>query len=80
MVVYSNALLRLSGSFPNGLLVNFEVVKEHGSITNLVPEQGMHDAMSFVAGPELENGDAVEPFIAFGLDEDDEESDPRLAN
>jgi hypothetical protein len=66
--IYLEGLIRLTGSFVDGLLVNYECRQRPAppdwQIGCLIPEQDDHDAASFGREPK-KNGD-MEPFVDFG--------------
>ncbi|MBX3210744.1 MAG: hypothetical protein KF850_01790 [Labilithrix sp.] len=76
--LYSDGLIRLSGGFDEPVLLNFELPDVQGRISNLMPEQAEHDAMMFVADHDATG--SIEPFVTFGDDDGDDESEVRLTN
>lgn len=62
--IYLNGLIRLVGSFEEGLVVNWECGTSVAQICCLLPEQPEHPAESYE--PSLEDGDIQGPFVDFG--------------
>jgi hypothetical protein len=78
IMIFSDGLVRLTGSFEDGVMVNFEVPQPGGGrISNLMPDPDDTGAMVFALARKPD--EPVEPFIAFGID-DDRESGPRLTS
>jgi hypothetical protein len=78
VMIFSDGLIRLTGSFEDGLLVNFEVPQPGGGrISNLMPDPDDTGAMVFL--PANEPDETIEPFVEFSI-EDERESGPRLTN
>lgn len=78
-MIFSDGLIRLTGSFEDGLLVNFEVPQPGGGrISNLMPDPEDHGAMMFLAATEPD--ETIEPFVEFGIEGDEREPGPRLTN
>ena len=76
--IYSDGLIRLTGGFKDGVVVNFEIPQpEGGRIANLMPDPDDKGVMTFL--PANEPGDAIEPIVAFGIEDEDEPS-RRLTN
>lgn len=76
--IFSDGLIRPTGSFEDGVLVNFESAQLRGGrIANLMPDLDDNGMMMFVPASEPE--DAIEPFVEFGID-DDGGAGPRLTN
>lgn len=74
--IFSDGLIRLTGTFEDGLLVNFEIPQPGGGrIANLLPDPTDNGAMMFL--PAIEPNQVIEPFVEFGT-EDENESGPRL--
>ncbi len=74
--IYINGFIKLSGSFEDGLLVNYEAGDSppapHGQIGCLIPEQRDHGADAYGFDPSQkgkklkEDADTLEPFLDFG--------------
>jgi hypothetical protein len=78
IAMFSDGLVRLTGSFEDGVIVNFEVPQAGGGrVSNLLPDPADTGAMVFL--PANEPDETVEPFMQFGV-EDERESGTRLAD
>ena len=70
VTIYIEGLIRLSGSFKKGLLVNMDCgpcSDTRGRITCLIPDEQEHEAEGYGVGQEPPEGEGqiVEPFIDF---------------
>lgn len=74
MTVYTDGVIKLVGSFEEGLLVNWEMPMPNGRIAALTPEPGEHEAEPYTSDRLQE-----EPFIVFGAD-DETEPGPSVTN
>jgi len=75
IAIFTDGVIKLSGSFKEGLLVNWESPEHVSRIACLMPETGEHEA----EGYSINHGNTIEPFLEFGI-EADEGSGPRLTN
>ena len=75
--IFSDGLIRLSGSLKNGALVNWESPRPQGRISCLLPDATKTGPMAFEIADEPEEG--MEPFIEFGC-KVKKPSGPRLSS
>lgn len=75
IAIFTDGVIKLAGSFEEGLLVNWESPQPLGRISCLMPETEKHEAVGY----SIDHGETIEPFLDFGR-ADDEGSGPHLAN
>lgn len=67
--VYTHGVVRLSGSFSEAVLVNWDTTKGDGRIFNFLPDPDDGGVVAFTM--EVAAGETVEPFIEFYGDGDE---------